>query len=69
MPSNFFVSANTTLSMGRLMPCPMTSVVTMIWYSPRSYLAICSLLTSSGRAPYRTPTLFPLFWATSEAIE
>ncbi len=51
VPSNFCVSANSTVVAGTLMPCPMTSVVTSTSSSPRVNRAMTSRRVAGGSAP------------------
>ena len=55
-PSNFVVSAKSSVSQGRLTPWPRTSVATQTSAAPVRKRSISSRRDDSGMAPYRTAT-------------
>mmetsp|Transcript_26434 Transcript_26434/g.80182 ORF Transcript_26434/g.80182 Transcript_26434/m.80182 type:complete len:343 (-) Transcript_26434:556-1584(-) len=59
VPSNFLVSAKTTSSSGRLIPCPITSVQTRTSNLPARASSSCFRLASGGNLPKITDALAP----------
>ena len=70
-PSNFLVSTNTILRMGRLSPIPMASVLTTTSVSFARKRRTCSLLVAGGRLPYITLQWLPSFsrWAARASTD